>query len=156
YTFYKDRGYRLRPEFRFFLPEGRPRICHWFTGLEVGYKHAVLWEEFAVTKQGLDDDTYQQLQYFRNAKENWEGAIKMGAQYYFGQHQHLVLEWSVGMGVKYRRFHSLDPVPPGSVNVLDLNGNPNSHNNNYLDAHTRLLLTMPFTLKFAYRFGKHR
>lgn len=150
-TFPGDKGYRIRPELRYFFPGRKGHVYHWFTGIQLGYKKAVLDQEWYSTHQGLDLDTYQQIDVYRCKKENWEGAVKLGAQYYFGSSQHFMFEWSVGMGIKHRTFTYLDPLPENAVSAKDLRGESFS-NTNYLEPDVKWQVHVPVMIKFGYRF----
>lgn len=147
-TFDKESGFRILPEVKFFLP-GRHEAYHYFFGVQTGYKHAVVYEQWAVIKQGLDDDIYQQLGFYRRAKNSVHLAGRFGGQYAVGPGRHLLLEWAVGLGFKDRTFKYLDPLPADAHNLLFMQ---DRQNNNYYAAHDHVQVTVPLTLKMAYRF----
>lgn len=147
-TFDKERGYRILPQVQFFLP-GRHGAYHYFFGVQTGYKHAVVYEGWIETKPGVDNDTYQQLGYYRRAKNSWQLAGRFGGQYTLGPGRRLLLEWAVGMGFKYRTFDYLDPLPPGAHSLVFIQ---DKENGNYYSQNEHLQVTVPVTFKVAYRF----
>ena len=151
-TFERDKGYRIRPEFRYFFT-GRRGVYHFFTGVEVSYKRAVVSQGWLTTKNGLDQDTYQEMKLYRNAKEDYEAGIKFGAQYFFGKSRHFMFEYSIGLALKYRNMHYLDRPPASATSIFDLGGyDIGQKNDNYYDPHTHWHPSVPFTVKLAYRF----
>lgn len=138
------KGFRLRPEVRYYLP-GKRNTYVFFFSHELMYKRVNFLEERIVQKETGGGYYYEQLKAYEKTKQLFGTSGKFGFQRYVDRHHRLFIELYVGIGLKYRTSSYKEEPPAGSY--LEKNDKYFFEN-----LHDGWLLYTPFGLKVGYHF----
>lgn len=144
------KGFRIRPEIRYYLP-GKAHTYKLFFAQEISYKRVSYLEEWIQPVKsdpvagGWDID-YEKISTYRKVKNIYGTSGKMGGQLFFDAQHKYMLEFYIGIGIKYRDVAFKDKVPSADSYLED--------NSSYLvdSPTTGWDINIPMGIKVGYRF----
>lgn len=142
------KGFRIRPEIRYYLP-GRGRTYKLFFAQEISYKRVSYLEEWIQPVKANPNSTeidYEKISTYEKVKNNYGTSGKMGCQLFFDAGHKFMVEFYIGLGLKYRDVAFKDKAPSFDSYL--------ENNRSYLvDApKTGWDINVPMGIKLGYRF----
>ncbi|SDG06513.1 DUF3575 domain-containing protein [Chitinophaga filiformis] len=142
------KGFRIRPEIRYYVP-GRGQVYKLFFAQEISYKRVSYLEEWIQpvksNPSGWDVD-YEQISAYEKVKNIYGTAGKVGCQLFFDRSHKFMIEFYIGLGLKYRDVAFKNKVPSADSYLED--------NSSYLAdvPKTGWDINVPMGIKVGYRF----
>ncbi|PSL30749.1 DUF3575 domain-containing protein [Chitinophaga ginsengisoli] len=141
------KGFRIRPEIRYYVP-GRGQGYKLFFAQEISYKRVSYREEWikSVMSDPNSGPDYEQISAYEKVKNIYGTAGKVGCQLFFDRSHKFMIEFYIGLGLKYRDVAFKDEVPPAGSYLED--------NSSYLAdvPKTGWNINVPMGIKVGYRF----
>lgn len=142
------KGFRIRPEIRYYMPGSR-HVYKLFFGQEISYKRVSYLEEWItpVTSDprgwGVD---YEQISAYEKVKNIYGTSGKVGCQLFFDKQHKFMIEFYIGLGLRYKDVAFKNKVPPA--------GSYLENNSSYLGdtPETGWDINIPMGIKVGYCF----
>lgn len=144
----KAKGFRIRPEIRYYMP-GKAHTYKLFFAQEISYKRVSYLEEW-IQQMGVNPNNgtfdYEKISAYEKVKNIYGTSGKMGCQFFFDARHKYMMEFYIGLGIKYRDVAFKDKVPSADSYL--------ENNSSYLvdEPKTGWDINIPMGIKIGYRF----
>lgn len=144
------KGFRVRPEIRYYLP-GRGHVYKLFFAQEISYKRVSYLEEWIQPVRATPNSPvadYERISTYDKVKNIYGTSGKVGVQLFFDARHRYMIEFYIGLGLKYR-----DVAFKDEFHVPSITSYQEKDYSYIVDSpYTGWDINIPMGIKIGYRF----